>query len=184
MRTTAFIAILLSVTVAAFGQKTDYATLYKGGVAGQLSGKPLGFASSIYTLSDTTSFPLQVFSEGKKVATFKTPDSFTITDSLGAIKELAKFYFGLKPTVVHKPDTVQVQVPFPVYLYDITDTVKVRVMYKKSDKSDRIYQTDGFALVRGFKTMQNGQPVWVDKPQLIGALDSKKKPIKNPIQVL
>lgn len=173
-KTITIIALLLSVTVAALGQKNDYSLLYKQG-----SGTGVG----TYTIkSDSAIFPLQVFSEGKKVATFKTPDSFTITDSLGAIKEMAKYYFGQKPNVVHKPDTVQV--PVPVYLYDITDTVNAKVMYKKSDKSDRIYQTDGFALVRGFKTLQNGQPVWVDKPQLIGALDSKKKTIKNPIQIL
>lgn len=172
MRTTAIIALLLSVTVAAFGQTGIKNTP-----------NPLNPWSLSITV-DTNHFPLQVFADGKKVATFKTDSSFTIYDSPATIKQLAKYGFGSKPNVVHKADTVQVQVPVPVYLYDITDTVKARVMYKKSEKSDRIYQTDGFVQVRGFKTLQNGQAVWLDKPQIIGALDNKKKAIAHPIQLL
>lgn len=77
-------------------------------------------------------------------------------------------------------DTLQV----PVYLVDVTDTIPATVLYKKSEKSDRIYTVKGFALVRGFKVMVKGQPQWADKPQIIGALDDKKRLIKNVIQVL
>lgn len=81
---------------------------------------------------------------------------------------------------IHVHDTVRV----PVYFIDITDTLAATVIYKKSVKSDRLYTAKGFAIVRGFKTMENGKPVWVDKPQFIGALDSRKKALKNVIQVL
>lgn len=85
-----------------------------------------------------------------------------------------------------KCDTIRIRdtVPMPVYLVDVTDTVPATVLYKKSEKSDRIYTVKGFALVRGFKVMAQGKPQWADKPQIVGALDDKKRPIKNVIQVL
>lgn len=97
-------------------------------------------------------------------------------DPLRAIDTLIKMVKRL----TQKKDTAYV----PVYLVDVTDTVSATVMYKKDSKSDRVYTLSGFALVRGFKVMMQGKPVWADKPNIIGALDDKKRVIKNVIQVL
>lgn len=85
-----------------------------------------------------------------------------------------------------KCDTIRIRdtVPMPVYLVDVTDTIPATVLYKKSEKSDRIYTVKGFALVRGFKVFVQGKAQWADKPQIVGALDDKKRLIKNVIQVI
>lgn len=87
---------------------------------------------------------------------------------------------------VYIHDTIRIKdtVNVPIYLVDVTDTLPATVMYKKDSKSDRVYTLKGFALVRGFKVMVNGKPQWADKPQVVGALDDKKRLIKNVIQVL
>lgn len=79
---------------------------------------------------------------------------------------------------VHVKDTVRV----PVYLVDVTDTVQASITYEKKKGSGRVYITKGFALLRGFKVFDK-EPKWVDKPALVGALDEKKRPIKNVVQV-
>lgn len=87
----------------------------------------------------------------------------------------------LKKDTAQKKDTVYV----PVYLFDITDTVSATVLYKEKEGSNRIYSKKGFALLRGFQMVdKKGILQWVDKPKLVGALDDKKKPVKNVIQVL
>ena len=85
-----------------------------------------------------------------------------------------------------KCDTIRIRdtVPMPVYLVDVTDTVPATVLYKKSEKSDRIYTVKGFALVRGFKVFVQGKAQWADKPQIVGALYDKKRQVKNVIQIL
>ena len=155
-KTTIAIIMLLSVT-AVFGQSPQVKT----------NGKISNF------------YPF-VFSQKNWELKFKSSDSsfkniigIELTgDTSSFLKEFGKY--------LNKPDTVQV----PVYLVDVTDTIPATVLYKKSDKSDRIYTVKGFALVRGFKVMVKGQPQWADKPQIIGALDDKKRLIKNVIQVL
>jgi hypothetical protein len=89
-------------------------------------------------------------------------------------------YIGDNEGLVVKKDTVYI----PVYLVDVTDTLPATVMYKKDSKSDRVYTLKGFALVRGFKVFVQGKAQWADKPQIVGALDDKKRLIKNVIQVL
>lgn len=71
---------------------------------------------------------------------------------------------------VQKPkvDTVKV----PVYLIDITDTVKGIVLYKKKSSSNKIFQVEGYNLLRGFKTLDGK---WITMPNHVGALDNKKR---------
>lgn len=71
-----------------------------------------------------------------------------------------------------------------VYLIDVTDTVPATVLYKKDTASDQVFTASGFALVRGLKTIQDGKPVWAQEPQLVGAVNEKKEPVKNLIRVL
>lgn len=101
--------------------------------------------------------------------------------------QIATIDHKFKCDTVRIHDTIRIKdtVPVPVFLVDVTDTVPANtIMYKKDSKSDRVYTTSGFALIRGLKTMVQGRPQWADKPQLVGALDNKKRAIKNVIQIL
>lgn len=155
-KSTIAIILLLSVT-AVFGQTPDTKT------TGKISNcYPFVFSEKNWQLkfksADTT---------------FKNITSIELTgDTSAFLKEFGKY--------ITKPDTVQV----PVYLVDVTDTVPANLIYKKSGKSDRVYTVKGFALVRGFKVFVNGKAQWADKPQIVGALDDKKRLIKNVIQVI
>lgn len=108
--------------------------------------------------------------------TIEDADEVVIGDDNGVI---------VKDTIP-KRDTIRIHdtLQVPVYLVDVTDTIPATVLYKKSEKSDRIYTVKGFALVRGFKVFVNGKAQWADKPQIVGAIDDKKRLIKNVIQVL
>jgi len=100
--------------------------------------------------------------------------------------QLAAIDHKFKCDTVYIHDTIRIKdtVNVPIYLVDVTDTLPATVMYKKDSKSDRVYTLKGFALVRGFKVMVQGKPQWADKPQIVGALDDRKRLIKNVIQVL
>mgnify|MGYP000912040426 CR=1 FL=1 len=82
-------------------------------------------------------------------------------------------------TVKAAKDTVFV----PVYLVDITDTVPANITFERKKGKGHLRLVKGYALYRGFKVYDK-EPKWVVKPDFVGALDAKKKPIKNVIQVL
>lgn len=88
---------------------------------------------------------------------------------------------GFKP---HVCDTVRIHdtVKVAIYLVDITDTVPATITYEMKKGKGHIRIAKGYALVRGFKVFDK-EPKWVDKPTLVGALDDKKRPLKNVIQV-
>lgn len=163
MRKTALVAALLMITAVGFSQIGNTHNLY-------------------YLKADTILYPLIVYSTNGEIVLKITGDKkIHVYDSMKAIERLIEEFTIGKKTLIHKPDTVLV----PIYLIDITDTIAVNtIMYKEKANSNRIYTTKGFALLRGFKTLANGKPQWVDKPKLIGALDEKKKVIKNLIQIL
>lgn len=100
--------------------------------------------------------------------------------------DVTNFPVKTKCDTVYIRDTIRIKdtVNVPIYLVDVTDTMPATVMYKKDAKSDRVYTLKGFALVRGFKVMVQNKPQWADKPAVVGALDDKKRLIKNVIQVL
>lgn len=88
---------------------------------------------------------------------------------------------GFKP---HKCDTVVIHdtVSVAVYLVDITDTVPATITYELKKGKGHVRIAKGYALVRGFKVFDK-QPKWVTKPEIIGALDSKKRILHNVIQI-
>lgn len=169
-KTTIAIIMLLLVTVA-FGQAnqrtttigTKYADLPKGSANYKLMKKAY-----------------------EKVDTIEIDDAGTvIIGGLGNGGGVPCDTFKIRDTIrIHDTIRVRDTVTMPVYLVDITDTVSATIMYKKSEKSDRIYTTKGYALIRGFKTWLQSKMQWVDKPNIIGALDDRKRPIANVIQVL
>lgn len=79
---------------------------------------------------------------------------------------------------------VQDTVYVPVYLIDVTDTIQAAFVYRKHSKSAKLKTMQGYVLVRGFKTIAGGKPVWADNPVLAGGLTKKKKPVKNVISIL
>lgn len=89
---------------------------------------------------------------------------------LTAFLILASFFAACNSGSSSKPVKVDT-----VFMVDVTDTVRANVTYRKSLSSDVVYYTPGYALVRGYKTMKDKQPVWASQPQLVGALDSSRK---------
>jgi hypothetical protein len=78
-----------------------------------------------------------------------------------------------------KKDTVFV----PIYLIDVSDTIPATITYEKKKGSGRVFITQGFVIVRGFKVFDK-EPKWIKKPDVIGVIDKKKNPINNIVQIL
>ncbi len=107
---------------------------------------------------------------------------FAILVSLSAFSQMPNK--GIVPPVKDTgAKAVKDTVFVPVYLVDITDTIPATITYEKKKGRGHVRIVKGYALVRGFKVFDK-EPKWAVKPEVIGALDAKKKPLKNIIQIL
>lgn len=157
-----------------FGVLTDSTNKFKG----------------VTITGDTAKFMAEFPTEFSRKGTEANSFGGTSNTAMITIEDADEVVIGDQGVIVKdtipKRDTIRIHdtIQVPVYLVDVTDTVPATVLYKKSEKSDRIYTVKGFALVRGFKVFVQGKAQWADKPQIVGALDDKKRLIKNVIQVL
>lgn len=81
---------------------------------------------------------------------------------------------------VPKSDTTYVAVP----VYERYDTIKANIVYYGDLNGNVKFIRDGYVIVKGFAVQDNDKKwKWTDKPNLEGALDSKKKRLQNVLQV-
>lgn len=65
-----------------------------------------------------------------------------------------------------------------VYIFDHSDTIKVNTLLYKGDGNTVKWCSPGWQIVKGRAYIEDKKRYWVEDPQVIGALDDKRRPVK------
>ena len=95
-----------------------------------------------------------------------------------AFVTLTSIAFAQKDSTAKK-DTVYKDRPVPVYIIETTDTLKVPVLQYEGKKNFVMYSKPGYIIRKGSATPDGrGGLRYIKEPEVIGALDDKKRPVK------